>query len=303
MDSEKTGTLIILIGLFVYGIHPVLVEFGSFFIAPLLFASFAALLAGCIAFTLRFVKPPKVHQRLSKSDIFRLVMAGVFGTFLAYVGLFLGLQLTSSNNAGVILRSELAFALLFGYLFLNERISLRQTAWLSLMIIGVFFVVVTTQLSALSGGDLLILVTPIAWASAHTLAKPVLQRVPVWTVVAYRNLVGGALLALLVSAFIGVGMPIYFFPNTLVVVVVIILEATVILLAHGLWYAGIRRINLGKATALIAPAPLVTFFLSLAIFQSLPTFWQIIGALLVIIATILLSREVSLRRVPQAQST
>ncbi|MFX1245604.1 MAG: DMT family transporter [Promethearchaeota archaeon] len=296
MDSEKTGTFIIIIGLFVYGVHPVLVEFGTLFVPPLIFASVAALLTGGMAVALRVAKPPRMQPSLSRSDILRLVMAGVLGTFLAYTGLFLGLQLTSSNNAGVILRSELAFALLFGYLFLDERISFRQAVWMCLMIIGVFFVIATTQLSALSVGDLLILVTPIAWAGAHTFAKPVLQRVSVWTAVGYRNLVGGALLALLASTFIAVGIPIYFFPHLWMIVAVIFLEAVVILLAHSLWYAGIRRINLGKATALIAPAPLVTFFLSLVVFQVLPTPWQLIGALLVIIATILLSREVSLHR-------
>jgi drug/metabolite transporter (DMT)-like permease len=224
-------------------------------------------------------------------------MAGVLGTFLAYTGLFLGLQFTSSNNAGVILRSELAFALLLGYLFLDERISMQQAAWMSIMIIGVLFVMVTTQLQTFGMGDFLILITPIAWASAHTIAKPVLRRVPIWTAVGYRNIVGGTLLAVLAIGFIGLGVPIYIFPNLGIVMGVLLLEATVILLAHGLWYAGIRRINLGKATALIAPAPLVTFFLSLAIFQVLPTIWQLIGAVLVIIATILLSREASLRRI------
>ena len=302
MNSEKTGTLIILVGLFVYGIHPVLIEFGSLFVAPLIFAAVAALCAGGIAFGIRIVNPPKVRFHLSRSDAFRLVMAGVLGTFLAYTGMFLGLQLTSSNNAGVILRSELAFALLFGYLFLDERISIRQAGWMSIMIVGVLFVMVTSQLQAFGIGDFLILITPIAWAGAHTFAKPVLQRVPIWTAVGYRNLVGGALLTVLATAFFVIGVPIHIDPNLGVIVGIILLEAFVILLAHGLWYAGIRRINLGKATALIAPAPLVTFFLSLAIFQVLPTVWQLIGALLVIIATILLSREASLRRVASTPS-
>ena len=303
MDSEKTGTLIILIGLFVYGIHPVVVEFGSLLIAPLIFASVAALCAGGFAFGIRVVKPPKVRLYLSRSDVLRLVMAGVLGTFLAYTGLFLGLQFTSSNNAGVILRSELAFALLFGYLFLDERISIRQATWMSVMIVGVLFVMVTAQLQTFSIGDFLILITPMAWAGAHTFAKPVLSRVPIWTAVGYRNLVGGALLAVLASAFFSFGVPIHIDQNLGSILGVILLETIVILLAHGLWYAGIRRINLGKATALIAPAPLVTFFLSLAIFQVLPTIWQLIGALLVIIATILLSREVSLRRVASTASS
>jgi drug/metabolite transporter (DMT)-like permease len=223
-------------------------------------------------------------------------MAGVLGTFLAYTCLFIGLQFSSANNAAIILRSELVFALIFGFLFLNETISRRQLLWMSLMVFGVMLLVVTNQLTALGIGDLLLLGTPIAWASGHTFAKPVLQRVSSWTAVAYRNLVGGVLLLLLAIGVILLGAPILYTTSLSLVIVIILIEAIVILLAHSLWYEGIRRINLGKATALIAPAPLVTFTLYAVVFQVAPTPWQLVGAGIVIVATILLAREVSLRR-------
>lgn len=296
MNTEKSGTLFILIGLFIYGVHPIVVEYGGLLLAPLLFASIAAIIAGAIALVFAFKIKPSITENLSHSDLARLIMAGVMGTFLAFTCFFLGLQLTSSNNAAVILRSELFFALLFGYLFLDETISFRQAAWMIVMLIGVLLVVISVQFSAFGIGDILLIITPAAWAAGHTFAKPTLQRVAPWTVVAFRNLVGGALLCLLASGFILIGAPIFFVPDLGLIIAIIIIEAIVILLAHSLWYAGIRRINLGKATALIAPAPLVTFIFSTIIFQIPPTPWQLIGASLVITATILLSREVSQRR-------
>ncbi len=296
MDTEKSGTIFILIGLIVYGIHPIIVEFGGMVVAPLIFASTAALIAGCVALILARRTTPPINRDISRSDMKRLVTAGVLGTFLAFACFFVGLQLTSSNNAAVILRSELVFALLFGYLFLDETISKRQAALMTLMLGGVLLVLATTQLSTIGFGDILILITPLAWAAGHTFAKPTLQRVATWTVVTYRNLVGGTLLLLLAGILLWLGAPIILVPNLWLVVCVILVEAIVILLAHGLWYEGISRINLGKATALIAPAPLVTFLLSILIFQIPPTIWQLLGALIVIISTILLSREVSLRR-------
>ncbi len=290
------GTFAVLIGLLIYGIHPVIVEAGGQVLAPLVFASIAALMAGMLALVISWQSTPSRIKEISRSDIFRLMMAGVLGTFLAFTCLFLGLQITTSNNAAVILRSELVFALLFGYLFLGETSSWRQALWMSVMVLGVLLVVVTTQLTAISGGDLLLLVTPAAWAAGHTFAKPILQRLSAWTVVAYRNLVGGVLLALLALAFILLGIPILYTANLYLIIAIILIETVVILLAHGLWYTGISRINLGKATALIAPAPLVTFVLSTLIFQIPPTSWQLLGAALVIAATIFLSREVSLRR-------
>ncbi len=298
MEKENLGTLFILIGLFVYGIHPVVIEFGGIVVAPLVFASIAALGAGFVAFIFRRRVTPKINQGISASDNRRLVMAGVLGTFLAFTCLFIGLQLSSSNNAAIILRSELVFALTLGYFFLNETISKRQLVWMTLMVCGVLLVVVTSQLTVLGIGDILLLITPMAWAAGHTFAKPALQRVSSWTAVAYRNLVGGALLLLLAVSGILLGGPILYTSNFGLVVMIIIIEAIVILLAHSLWYEGISRINLGKATALIAPAPLVTFVLYAIVFQIPPTPWQLVGAAIVIVATILLSREVSLTRGP-----
>jgi drug/metabolite transporter (DMT)-like permease len=299
MDDEHVGTIFILLGLLVYGIHPVIVEFGGLLVTPLVFASTAALIAGFVALLLA-----NRSSCVRKSNIFReakirLVMAGVLGTFLAFTCLFIGLQFTSSNNAAIILRSELVFALVFGYFFLNETISRRQLAWMMLMIFGVLLVVVTNQLTTVGVGDLLLMITPMAWAAGHTFAKPVLKRVSTWTAVAYRNLVGGALLFLLAIAIMSLSLfstPIFYTINLALVFILIVFEGIIILLAHSLWYEGIRRINLGKATALIAPAPLVTFLLYAVVFQSPPTPWQLIGAILVMAATILLAREVSLRR-------
>jgi drug/metabolite transporter (DMT)-like permease len=298
MDNEKLGTLFILIGLFIYGIHPVVVEFGGLLLAPLVFASVAALGAGIVAVIIARRVTPAISQDISASDKRRLIMAGALGTFLAFTCLFIGLQFSSSNNAAIILRSELVFALVFGYFFLNETISKRQLAWMTLMVFGVLLVVVTNQLTALGIGDLLLLITPMAWAAGHTFAKPVLQRVSSWTAVAYRNLVGGTLLLLLALGLILLGGPIFYTTNLAIIIVIIVTEAIVILLAHSLWYEGIRRINLGKATALIAPAPLVTFALYAIIFQSPPTPWQLLGAAIVIAATVLLAREASLMRKP-----
>lgn len=296
MDKETVGTIFILIGLFVYGIHPVVVEFGGLLVAPLFFAAVAALIAGFIAVIFERRLASSVRQEISRSDLRRLVMAGVFGTFLAFTCLFIGLQFSSSNNAAIILRSELVFALIFSYFFLNEVISTRQMLWMVLMVFGVVLVVISNQLTTLGIGDILLLITPMAWAAGHTFAKPVLNRVSSWKVVAFRNLVGGALLLILAIGGIILGYPLLYSVNLSFLIAVILIEALVILLAHSLWYQGISRINLGKATALIAPAPLVTFTLYAVVFQIPPTPWQLVGAIIVIVATILLAREVSLLR-------
>jgi len=312
MDSEQAGTLFILVGLLVYGLHPVVVEFGGGYLAPFFFASVSSVAAGCGALLLaRFAggRGSGVGEERGEGggaaggvvpagwgDRVRLVLAGVLGTFVAFGCLFVALQLTTSNSAAVVLRSELAFALIFGYLFLGERISLRQGAWIGLMIGGVLLVVFRPVGWVWSVGDLLLVVTPAAWSGGHTLAKPVLERVSAWTVVGFRNLVGGLLLLAAALGLAVLGCPVVLVPDFGVVAGVLAAEALVILLGHGLWYAGIGRINLGKATALIAPAPLVTFMFSSLLLGVPPTGWQLLGAGMVMAATILLAKEESLRR-------
>ncbi len=296
MNSEQTGTAFILVGLIIYGVHPVVVEIGGLYLSPLFFAGVATTLAGLAVTPLALNSPRSSSVAVRRGDYLRLILTGVFGTFVAFTCLFLGLQFTTSNSAAVILRSELAFALLFGYLFLQEIISPRQAVVMLLMVGGVLLVVLTTQTFVLGLGDLLLLVTPAAWAAGHTFAKPTLARVSPWMVVAFRNLVGGGLL-LSITFWLEIQYsPLILTPNIPLVIGILIVEAVVILLAHNLWYLGIQRINLGKASALIAPAPLVTFLLSTLLLWVFPTFWQIAGAALVIVATLLLSREPSLQR-------
>lgn len=301
MTDERAGTTFILFGLFIYGIHPVVAEFGGFFLAPLFFAGVATILAGSTAIPLVIHTRNQVASTLTRQDCIRLVLAGFFGTFLAFGCLFLGLQFTSSNNAAVILRAELVFALVLGYLFLGEVISPKQAGLMILMLCGVFLVVITTQAFTLGYGDFLLLITPAAWAAGHTCAKPTLNRVPLWTVVAFRNLVGGSLLLLVAFFMVFLGGPLVLIPNWSMVIGVVVIEVFVILLGHSLWYAGIRRINLGKATALIAGAPIVTFLLSTVVLLVPPSFWQLVGAIIVIATTILLSREVSLQRTTKSE--
>jgi drug/metabolite transporter (DMT)-like permease len=301
MDPERLGTAFVLVGLIAYGLEPVVAELGGLFLAPLLFAGLAALLAGSLALVVGLWSRSKLGVTVKRTDYLRLIFTGFFGTFVAFACLFVGLQLTSSNNAAIILRSEVVFALLFGYVFLRETISPRQAVWMGLMVAGVLLVLATTQAFVVGVGDLLILVTPAAWATGHTFAKPTLQRVSPWLVVALRNLVGGSFLLLgFALGFVMFRTPPVLVPEMSVIVLVIAAEVAVILLSHGLWYESIRRINLGKATGLIAPAPLVTFGFSVLLFSLTPTWWQFIGALLVIAATILLSREASLRRPPKS---
>jgi drug/metabolite transporter (DMT)-like permease len=301
MTEEQMGTAFIIFGLFIYGIHPVVVEFGGLFLAPLFFASIATILAGSTAIPLSVHNQKKATSSITFHDYIRLILAGFFGTFLAFGCFFLGLQFTSSNNAAVILRAELVFALIFGYFFLGEVISPKQAALMILILCGVFLVIITTQVFTFGYGDILLLITPVAWAAGHTCAKPILNHVPLWTVVTFRNLVGGGLLLLMTTIMIFLGGPLVLIPNLTVIIGILVIEVLVILLGHGLWYAGIRRINLGKATALIAGAPIVTFLLSTFVLLVPPTLWQLIGAIIVIATTILLSREVSLKRPPKSE--
>ncbi|MFX1561719.1 MAG: DMT family transporter [Promethearchaeota archaeon] len=296
MTDERAGTAFIICGLFIYGIHPVVVEFGDLFLAPFFFAGVATILAGSISIPLAKKAHRKLSLSLTRRDCLRLVLAGFFGTFLAFGCFFLGLQFTSSNNAAVILRSELVFALIFGYFFLSESISIKQALLMITILSGVLLVVMTTEALTLTFGDFLLLVTPAAWAAGHTCAKPTLNRVSLWTVVAFRNLVGGSLLLLIASGIVFLGGSLVLIPILTTIVGIVVIEVLVILLGHSLWYAGIRRINLGKATALIAGAPIVTFLLSTVVLMVPPTLWQLAGAIIVIATTILLSREVSLRR-------
>jgi drug/metabolite transporter (DMT)-like permease len=195
---------------------------------------------------------------------------GFFGTALAYIAYSYGARMSTAINAALITRSEVLFSFLLSWVLLRERITARLIICSAAILAGLASVITQGRGIEPRVGDLLLLLVPLFWQSAHVIAK----RMPysAITIATLRNSYG-FLILLPVALLRGVDFS-----------YLSIAEGAVIALGQVIWYASIKRINLSKATAIITPAPIVAIIAGLLLGQEF-TIYHAFGFLLISVGT------------------
>lgn len=177
-----------------------------------------------------------------------LFLQAVFGTAIYNAGLLAGLRLTSALEGGLVLATLPAVVALGSFLWLRERLSVRQ--WVAAGLAGLGMAAIT--LARLGGGagassalgNLLVFVGVCGEAIYVLLAKRVAGAVPVFTASLWMQ--GFSALVLLPFAVPGFGAAAALVdPGLLSLLVFHSLTASVLCLV--LWFAGLRRVPAGVA--------------------------------------------------------
>lgn len=88
----------------------------------------------------------KGNFHVAKKDIFKLVMLSIFGVTINIAFFFMGLRMASSINAPIIASSGPIFIILFGILFLKDKIKKKTLLGGFLGLLGVIVIVVIPSL-------------------------------------------------------------------------------------------------------------------------------------------------------------
>ncbi|NJE26711.1 DMT family transporter [Thermococcus sp. MV5] len=273
MNKETEGTLLAFIGLFLYGIEPVVIKANP--ANPMSFAAFSAIIASFILWPIVFSTSSWKDVKENPQYIPKAVLVGIFGTALAYIAYSYGAQLSTAINASLITRAEVLFSFVLAYILLRERITREQVLWSVLILLGLVLVITQGKPVVPKKGDLLLLLVPLFWQSGHIIAKK-LPYNP-FLIAAFRNTFGGILLFILAL------------PQGLEFSKFAMAEAIILSLGQVIWYLSIKRINLSKATAIITPAPAVAIGLALLLGEKF-TGYHMIGFILITIGTLMVSR-------------
>jgi drug/metabolite transporter (DMT)-like permease len=136
--------------------------------------------------------------KLSREDHWRLALTGVVGFTLAFALGNWGLAHSTASNAALLITVEPASLILLSPLLLGERLSRREGLGAALAILGAAVIVVngipgvTQALVPHWQGDLILILSGVAYAAYSLLARPVLLRHPALVVTAYSILWGAA---------------------------------------------------------------------------------------------------------------
>ncbi len=136
--------------------------------------------------------------KLSREDHWRLALTGVVGFTLAFALGNWGLAHSTASNAALLSTAEPASLILLSPLLLGERLSRGEALGAALAILGATVIVVngipgvTQALVPHWQGDLILVLSGVAYAAYSLIARPVLLRHPALVVTAYSILWGAA---------------------------------------------------------------------------------------------------------------
>ena len=287
-QTEREGVILVLICVFIHGALPILGKYGVSLVHPLFFASFTNLIAaaGLILFIL--IRKNPVGVLFNRKYFFSLLLIGFFGTTISNILFFYGVRLTSGINSSILLQVEPIYALLIGYILLNEKVTFKQIITTLIIIFGTLLVVYQGTFS-LNWGDLLVLTTPLCYQIGHFFSKRLLSNNslnPLY-IAAGRTLYGGIFL-FIISQLAGVHE--YHKLTELNILGILIFYGLVIYaLTYYTFYESIKRINLSKATAIISAYPAISILLAWFILREVPDFYQMSGFLIILLGIVYLS--------------
>ena len=292
MNTEIVGMIFAVIQLIAAGFQPVFTKFAAERIDPLFAASMASLV-GCIIPLIFLAKHKGLNMFLKLKNLKDVYIIGFFGTTMTFILLFFGARMTSSINTAILLQTEPIYSIFLSYFILKEKITIKQIFATILILIGLITVVYSGTFS-LNLGDLFIILTPLFWQISHLLSKKSIKRLGTFFIQGGRYLSAG-LTMLLISTLIGSNQfDVLYKPAELSSILIIgFVVAGIGSLA---WYESIKRINLSKATAMISPYSVLSVILAWFILSELPSIYQIIGLIFVLVGMLLLSRVKSRKR-------
>jgi drug/metabolite transporter (DMT)-like permease len=278
MSEETVGVILVLISILFYGLEPVISKYTVNAVNPIFTATISMVFASVIPLLI-LINKGMVGELVKRKNILYLFLISFFGSVIALILFLVGVGMTSGISASLLLQIEPIYSALLGFFILKEAVSKRQLYAMFLIIIGVGVIFYNGSLQ-INYGDILILATPLFYQISHMIVKKVMKRIEEDVIIAGRFLYAAPIF-LILSTLTGANQfevllkPVYFSS--------LLFLGVSWALGYILWIKAIRRINLSKATVIVAPYPVLSLVFAWIILSEVPSIYQISGLVLVII--------------------
>ncbi|MFX1409242.1 MAG: DMT family transporter [Promethearchaeota archaeon] len=311
MNNTKKGLIFGIIGVIFVGFQPIVAILRPTAIDAYLFATMTCLVETIIFFPLMLIeiKSRKSNKKIEtedmglnnsilqdwKKNLWLLILIGIlFG--INQVLFFVGYKLAGAINGSLTQKTTVFFALIFGYLILNEQITKLQIIFSFILFLGLsigitqFFSLFEINITVLYGVIILLLISCL-WMFGHTLTKPLFSRNEVSPIqmVFLRNGLSGFILILT-----------YFllFPiDNFKVLLDFDIQISFILMGavygSGLfcWYKTLSYLDVSKASVVFSPTPVTSAIFATIILGEVFTIAHLFGTVLVILSIIIIVRQ------------
>lgn len=251
LSPEKVGLLMMVAEDLVWGIYPVLAKDLTSSFDPYLLAGISGIAAG-LPFLLFLLWRGLLGSITRPRVAIRLCLVALTGTVLPYLFFFAGAERSSGLNVALLGQIEPVYSLLLAGLVLREVITRRQLYSTALLLLGAVIVVYQDGFQ-LQSGDIFLLIAPFWYQVAHLIAKRLFDDIEhVYAIPAVRMTLGGSIVLLIALVRKPELVQVLQDPHALAVMAgfgIGIVGAEKLF-----WYEALKRLDLGRATALLVPS-------------------------------------------------
>jgi len=290
MEKEAKGTILALATAFISGFAIIANKIFVVGIDPTVFTSVRALFIGILFFAIIYYKSKfnlsEVTKSLQQVNWKYMAAIAIVGGAAAFLLFFTGLKFTTGGRAAFLHKTLPIYVAVFAYWFLKEKISMKQTYALIIMMLGTVLIfgarIDPAELWANPMlGDFLVLGATVLWAVESTIARRAMLDGDTNWVVSFSRMFIGALILFGVAGVMGkLGLLLALTAQQAVNIAI----STAILFGYVFcWYYSIRMINVSKASTILLLAPVVSLVLGVVVLGEAAPLVQLIGSALILI--------------------
>jgi drug/metabolite transporter (DMT)-like permease len=283
LSKERQGEVIIFGEAFLWSLFPVITVLSFKNVPTLLALAWSTLFSAIFFAIVLFWK--KGWGQIKNKEAIKDILAATFILGIAYyLFYFFGLRHTSPGNAGLIALTEIFFSFLFFNVWRKEY-CLRNHIWGALLMLVGAAIVLYPNTSKFQLGDLLVLAASFIAPLGNFFQRRARKIVSSEAILFVRNLISAAFIFIL-AYFIKIDFSAIDIKGSLIL---LIINGFFLLgLSKVLWLEGIHRINVAKANALNAIAPLLTLLFAWLLLGNIPTGFQLFSFIPMFFGVILL---------------
>ena len=268
-------------------------------LTPIAIATFRFLVAGAlflVALVVMKIRRPLSVVLFEGKDILMFVGLSLVGVTFFFIAQYVGIELADASVATILvcLLSPILIALLSTRIF-NEALKKKQFLGLAIAGIGTLLVITGGTMDVGGSnptflvGSLILLLTPVLWASYTLGGKRLIEKYSPFLVVAYVSIIGGLFL-----------IPFSLAQNSLFGILTLNLQAwmeilylavTCSFVGYFIWFHVLSRVKAAVASSFLFAEPLVTVLFASAFIGESITPVILAGGLLIFTGVLLITRK------------
>jgi len=268
-------------------------------LTPVAIATFRFLVAGALFVTVLIVnksRNPNYSMLIKGADFLRLLILSLLGVTFFFTVQYTGIQLAGASISAILVcfLSPILITVFSARLFKEELLQ-KNVLGIIIAAAGTLTVIVGGTLSVSSDnssflfGSLILLLTPVMWATYTMIGKKVMETYDPFLVVAYVNILGGICLipfSLAENSFQEIqimGLNVW--------LAILYLAITCSLVGYFIWFRVMSQVRASVTSSFLFGEPLITAVFATIFVKEHITFFTVAGGLLIFVGVYLVTRR------------